>query len=89
MNFIRMAANAREKRRGSGRYCRPVPIFDCTEAAEFLYACVELAIDKDLPQEIDFLRRNDEAMRGIMNTIEMPDRMAEIWSGSSPSMKAS
>jgi len=51
--------------------------FDCTAAAEFLYACVAHAIDKDLPQEIDFLRRNDEAMRRIMNTVEMPDRMAE------------
>ena len=44
--------------------------FDCTAAAEFLYACVARAIDKDLPQEIDFLRR-------IMNTVEMPDRVAE------------
>ena len=51
--------------------------FDCTEAAEFLYACVAQAVDKDLPQEIDFLRRNDEAMRRVMNTVEMPDRMAE------------
>jgi hypothetical protein len=51
--------------------------FDCTEAAEFLYACVERAIDKDLPREIEFLRRNDEALRRIMNTVEMPDRMAE------------
>ena len=51
--------------------------FDCTEAAEFLYACVARAIDKDLPREIDFLRRNDEALRRIMNIVEMPDRMAE------------
>jgi hypothetical protein len=51
--------------------------FDCTAAAEFLYACVARAIDKDLPQEIDFLRRNDEAVHRIMNTVEMPDRMAE------------
>ncbi len=49
--------------------------FDCTEAAEFLYACVARAVDKDLPQEIDFLRRNDEATRRIMNTVEMPDRV--------------
>jgi hypothetical protein len=27
--------------------------------------------------EIDFLRRNDEALRRIMNMVEMPDRMAE------------
>jgi len=51
--------------------------FDCTAAAEFLYACVARAIDKDLPKEIDFLRRNDEALRRIMNMVEMPDRMAE------------
>jgi hypothetical protein len=36
---------------------------DAAEAAEFLYTCVARAIDKDLPEEIDFLRRNDEAMR--------------------------
>ena len=31
----------------------------------------------DLPHEIDFLRRNDEAKRRIMNLVEMPDRMTE------------
>jgi len=51
--------------------------FDCTEAAEFLYGCVAHAIDVDLPHEIDFLRRNDEAKRRIMNLVEMPDRMTE------------
>jgi hypothetical protein len=51
--------------------------FDCTEAAEFLYGCVARAIDEDLPHEIDFLRRNDEAKRRIMNLVEMPDRMTE------------
>jgi Fic/DOC family len=55
--------------------------FDCTEAAEFLYDCVARAIDTDLPREIDFLRRNDQAMRRVMNMVEMPDRIAEnlIW----------
>jgi hypothetical protein len=51
--------------------------FDCTEAAEFLYGCVARTVEQDLPREIDFLRRNDEAMRRVMNTVEMPDRMAE------------
>jgi hypothetical protein len=51
--------------------------FDCTEAAEFLYACVARANDKDLPQEIDLLHGNDEALRRIMNMVEMPDRIAE------------
>jgi Fic family protein len=51
--------------------------FDCTDNAEFLYGCVEQTIDHDLPQEIDYLRRHDEAMRRIMEYVEMPDRLAE------------
>jgi Fic/DOC family len=51
--------------------------FDCTDNAEFLYGCVEQTIEHDLPQEIDYLRRHDEAMRRIMDLVEMPDRIAE------------
>ena len=51
--------------------------FDCTEAAEFLYACVRRTVERDLPREIDYLRRHDEAMARIMDRIEMPDRLAQ------------
>lgn len=51
--------------------------FDCTEEAEFLYSCVQRTVEEDLPREIEYLRRHDEAMRRIMNAIDMPDRMAE------------
>jgi Protein of unknown function (DUF1488) len=51
--------------------------FDATEAAEFLYACVLRTVEEDLPREIDYLRRHDQALRRIMNTVEMPDRLAE------------
>jgi hypothetical protein len=51
--------------------------FDATGAAEFLYACVLRTVEQDLPHEIDYLRRHDEALRRIMNTVEMPDRLAE------------
>lgn len=50
---------------------------DCTAAAEFLYSCVAYTVEHDLPQEIDYLRRHDTAMRRVMNTVEMPDRLAE------------
>jgi hypothetical protein len=30
-----------------------------------------------LPEEIDYLRRHDEAQRRIMETVEMPDRLAQ------------
>jgi hypothetical protein len=51
--------------------------FDCTGAAEFLYACVTRTVERDLPNEIDYLRRHDDAIRRIMETVEMPDRLAE------------
>jgi len=51
--------------------------FDCTQAAEFLYRCVQRSIDVDLPREIDYLKRRDEAIGDVMNLVEMPDRMAE------------
>jgi hypothetical protein len=51
--------------------------FDCTAAAEFLYACVRRTVEQDLPREIEYLRRHDDALRRIMDAIEMPDRLAE------------
>jgi hypothetical protein len=51
--------------------------FDATEAAEFLYSCVRRTVEQDLPREIDYLRRHDEAVRRIMDAVEMPDRVAE------------
>jgi hypothetical protein len=51
--------------------------FDATEAAAFLYACVSRTVEQDLPREIDYLRRHDEAIRRIMDAVEMPDRVAE------------
>ena len=51
--------------------------FDCTEETEFLYACVRHTVEQDLPREIDYLGRHDQATRRIVNTVEMPDRVAE------------
>ena len=51
--------------------------FDATAAAEFLYACVRRTVEEDLPREIDYLRRHDEALRGIMDIVDMPTRLAE------------
>ena len=51
--------------------------FDCTEQAEFLYACVQRTVEHDLPREIEYLRRHDEAMARIMEVVDMPDRLAQ------------
>lgn len=50
---------------------------DCTSEAEFLYACMQHTVENDLPREIDYLKRHDEAMGRIMNAVEMPDRLAQ------------
>ncbi len=50
---------------------------DFDGAAEFLYRCVEHTVEQDLPRKIDYLRRHDVALRRIMDTVEMPDRLAE------------
>jgi hypothetical protein len=51
--------------------------FDCTEQAEFLYECVSRTVEQDLPREIDYLRRHDDAIRRIMDAVEIPDGLAE------------
>lgn len=51
--------------------------FDATDNAEFLYSCVQRTVDHDLPREIEYLRRHDEALQRIMSIVEMPDRVAE------------
>jgi len=51
--------------------------FDATEAAEFLYACVQRTVEHDLPREIAYLLAHDTARNEIMQMVEMPDRLAE------------
>jgi len=51
--------------------------YDCTEEAEFLYSCVQRTVEEDLPREIEYLRRHDEATGRIMHAVEMPDRVAQ------------
>ena len=51
--------------------------FDCTAEAEFLYECVARTIDHDLPNEIDILRRRDEARTRISEIIDLPDRIMQ------------
>jgi len=51
--------------------------YDCTAEAEFLYGCVQRTIEEDLPREIAYLERHDNAIRRIMDAVEMPDQMAE------------
>jgi hypothetical protein len=48
---------------------------DYTQITEFLYDCVVTTIQHDLPNEIEYLARFDEAKGRIQDFIEMPDGM--------------
>jgi hypothetical protein len=50
------------------RYC------DCTQAAEFLFACVQRTVAEDLPREIDYLRRTTWRCSGSSGSWRMGSR---------------
>ena len=51
--------------------------FDATPHAEFLYQCVKKAVGEHLPNEADYLRRRDRALRSIRDRVAMPERLAD------------
>ena len=52
--------------------------FDATPHAEFLYACVQQTIEKELPEEAEFFRRYDEFAAGVQAIVDMPDRTRDL-----------
>ena len=52
--------------------------FDATAHAEFLYRCVRKTIERNLPDEVDFLRRHDAFRTGLQRIIDMPDRLSDL-----------
>ena len=50
---------------------------DCTAMAEALFGFVERTIDRDLPAELQFLLRYDEARRQMRGIVELPDPVAD------------
>ncbi len=77
MNFIEWSSTAKGNVEILNDTADLYRFFDCTQAAEFLYSCVQRTIESDLPREIDYLTRRDEAVRNIMDLVEMPDLMAD------------
>jgi len=52
--------------------------FDATPHAEFLYDCVRQVIERDLPEESDWLRRYDAFRGRIGAMLEMPERTMDL-----------
>ncbi|MFO7848991.1 MAG: Fic family protein, partial [Spirochaetia bacterium] len=52
--------------------------FDATVHTEFLFSCVEQTIERDLPEEVEFLGRYDEFRRGVETIVDMPDKTIHL-----------
>lgn len=52
--------------------------FDATPHAEFLYACVQRTIERDLPDETAFLRRYDQFRQQVDAFIDMPELLTDL-----------
>ena len=52
--------------------------FDATTLTEFLFSCVEQTIERDLPEEVEFLGRYDEFRRGVEHMVDMPDKTIHL-----------
>ena len=52
--------------------------FDATPQAEFLYGCVQQTVEKDLPEETNYLRRYDAFRASVEAIIDMPDRTIDL-----------
>jgi hypothetical protein len=51
--------------------------FDCTEAAEFIFECVEHTIKYSIPAELEYLKRYDKSLSGIEMIVEIPNERAK------------
>ena len=52
--------------------------FDATLHTEFLYSCVEQTIEKDLPAEIEFLKKYDEFRWEVKTIVDMPEKTINL-----------
>ncbi len=77
MEFIRWTATADHNVEVLNETADFYRYFDCTAEAEFIYECVARTIEHDLPEEIDTLRRRDEARTRISEVVDMPERMMQ------------
>jgi hypothetical protein len=52
--------------------------FDATAQTEYLYQCIEETIHRDLRDQIGFLAVFDNAIRAVLDIVDMPNRRASL-----------
>ena len=55
--------------------------FDATPHVEFLYECVADALEKELPDELRYLRHRDAFHSAIDDIVDMPERTLDLLLG--------
>ena len=48
--------------------------FDATEHAKFLFSCVQETIERDLPDQVAYLKAFDSFEAGVQEIVDMPRR---------------
>src|SRR5262249_429432 len=52
--------------------------FDATAHAEFLYHCVEVTVERDLPEEVAYLEGYDRFVRQVQQIVDMPANTLDL-----------
>jgi hypothetical protein len=52
--------------------------FDATAHAEFLYHCVRVTVERDLPSEVDYLESFDRFVFSLQEIVDMPTATADL-----------
>ncbi|MBS0359593.1 MAG: Fic family protein [Proteobacteria bacterium] len=51
---------------------------DFTRFAEYLFSCIKSTIQKDFPEQLDYLVAYDKTKKSIQNIVDMPDRLINL-----------
>ena len=52
--------------------------FDATAHSEFLFKCIETAVERDLPNELSFLEQRDAFHREVTQLVDMSERTLDL-----------
>ena len=77
MNFIEWETTGKKNVKVLNNTFDLYSSLDCTEACEFLYSCIRETIEKDLPEELHYLKCHDRALADINKLVDIPDNMVK------------
>ena len=76
--FVQYSLDAEQKMTVANETHDLYRFFDATPQAEYLFACIEDTIGRDLNQELNFLKFFDTAMKAVMGIVDMPNQRASL-----------